>query len=79
VIKNGRFIGYFPQDQKSIFYQSPVFSGIIGYMQKFPGKLMLKEQNNKLSLRIRDVGTIHYARNFLETMHGEIAERISNK
>lgn len=79
VIKNQRFIGYFPQDQKSVFYQSPVFSGIIGYIQKFPGKLMLKEQNNKLSLRIRDVATIQSVRNFLETMHGEIAERNSQK
>ncbi|MEA1874488.1 MAG: transcription-repair coupling factor [Bacteroidota bacterium] len=79
VIKNHRFIGYFPQNQKSVFYQSPVFSGIIGYIQKFPGKLMLKEQNNKLSLRIRDVGSINSMRDFLETMHKDIAERTLNK
>jgi transcription-repair coupling factor (superfamily II helicase) len=78
VIKNQRFIGYFPHDQKSVFYQSPVFSGIIGYIQKFPGKLMLKEQNNKLSLRIRDVGKIKTVRNFLETMHTSIAEKHLN-
>jgi transcription-repair coupling factor (superfamily II helicase) len=74
VIKNHIFIGYFPQNQSSLFYKSKVFSGIIAYMQKHPGKVKMKEHNNKLSLRVRDVKDIQSIRTFLENTHAEIIE-----
>ncbi len=78
VIKNQRFIGYFPLDQQSVFYQSRIFSGVIAFMQKHPGKVMLKEHNNKLSLRVRNIKDIYSIRTFLETMHADILNMHEN-
>lgn len=58
VIKNNVFIGYFPLNQQSNYYSSKIFSKIITYIQNHPGNLQLKEQNEKLTLRIINVNSL---------------------
>lgn len=58
VIKNSAFIGFFPLNQQSNYYSSKKFASILGYIQNHPGNLQLKEQNDKLTLRIANAKTI---------------------
>ncbi len=58
IIKNKDFIGYFPLNQQSSFYSSKTFSSILTYINSHPGNLQLKEQNDKLTLRINKVGSL---------------------
>lgn len=55
IIKNNILIAYFPFDQQSLYYTSSKFFAIISYVQKFPENIVLKEINNKLTLRINDI------------------------
>lgn len=58
IIKNNVFIAYFPLNQKSGYYSSDKFAAILSYVQNHPANLQLKEQNEKLSLRISNISTI---------------------
>src|SRR5690606_33574268 len=52
VMKQGRFLGYFIADQQSPFYQSPVFTQVLGHAQKHPGQARLKEKQTRSGLRL---------------------------
>ncbi|HKK66601.1 MAG TPA: TRCF domain-containing protein, partial [Bacteroidales bacterium] len=69
IIKNDVFLGFFPKDQESVFYQSPVFAGFIKHMQENPGGFDLKEDKGKLRLKIKPVKSLKHIREFLEKMH----------
>ncbi|MGM0626379.1 MAG: transcription-repair coupling factor [Bacteroidota bacterium] len=73
IIKNDRFLGYFPRDKESVFYQSPVFAGFINHMQENPGGFDLKEDKGKLRLKIKPVKSLKHIRGFLENMHERYA------
>ncbi len=73
IIKNDRFLGYFPKDQESVFYQSPVFAGFINHMQENPGGFDLKEDKGKLRLKIKPVRSLKHIRGFLEKLHERYA------
>jgi transcription-repair coupling factor (superfamily II helicase) len=61
VLRNGRFIGYFVSNQESGYYQSPVFSAVLNYVQKNPSRCRMKESNDKLSLTFHQVPSVHEA------------------
>ncbi len=50
VFKNKQLFLYFVANQDSAFYQSPIFSGILGWIQSNPRRMQLKESKGKLSL-----------------------------
>jgi transcription-repair coupling factor (superfamily II helicase) len=50
VLKNNTFIAWLVLNQQSDYYSSPIFTGIIGYMQANPRFAQMKEKNGKLSL-----------------------------
>ncbi len=52
IIKNNIFIGFFPLNQKSTYYSSPTFAKILDYIQNHPGNIAIKENKEKLTLRI---------------------------
>ncbi len=58
LLKNGQVTFYFVQDQNSAFYQSPVFSSIINWIQGHPRKAQLKQVKEKLVMVIKDVPTL---------------------
>ncbi len=52
IMKQGKLIGYFVADQESSFYQSPVFSQIIQFVQNHPRQVLMKEKNTRNGLRL---------------------------
>jgi transcription-repair coupling factor (superfamily II helicase) len=52
ILKNQKMVGYFIQDQKSAFYQSPVFNHLIQYVHQNSGLCQLKEKQTRQGLRL---------------------------
>lgn len=68
VIKSGKLIGYFIQNQESPYFQSEQFSNILHYLQKNPYNAVMKEQKNKLSIVIDDVNSVEESITVLSAM-----------
>ncbi|WP_406685435.1 transcription-repair coupling factor [Seonamhaeicola sp. MEBiC1930] len=52
IMKQGRFIGYFISDQQSSFYQSGVFTKVLGYVQSNSNLCKMKEKQTRQGLRL---------------------------
>ncbi len=52
IMKHGKLIGYFIQDQQSAFYQSDGFSKVLQFVQLHPGKCKMKEKQTRKGLRL---------------------------
>ena len=61
VLKNNAFIAWLVLNQQSDFYSSPIFSGIISYMQAHPQFAQMKEKNGKLSLNFGKTTSVKIA------------------
>ncbi|MFO7869198.1 MAG: transcription-repair coupling factor [Bacteroidales bacterium] len=61
VIKNKHMRVYFVANQESPFYQSPVFTSILQYVQKHHQHCEMKQIKDKLTLRFKHIPTIHDA------------------
>ena len=48
VLKSNKMIGYFISNPQSTFYESPVFTKVLDYMQKHPSQAKLSEKNDRL-------------------------------
>ena len=52
VMKKGKLLGYFIQEQESAFYQSEIFGKILQKVQQQPGRFSLKEKQTRNGLRL---------------------------
>ena len=52
VLKKNKFLGYFIADQQSDFYQSPIFTQVLNYVQTHPKTCQLKEKQTRNGLRL---------------------------
>ncbi len=52
VMKKGKFLGYFVADQQSAFYQSPVFTKVMQFVQAHSNQFRLKEKLTRNGLRL---------------------------
>jgi len=52
IMKQGKLIGYFIQDQQSGFYQSDNFSKVLQFAQLNAGKCKMKEKKTRNGLRL---------------------------
>jgi transcription-repair coupling factor (superfamily II helicase) len=52
IMKKGRFVGYFINDQQSAFYQSDNFTRVLQYVQKRPQDCKMKEKQTRNGLRL---------------------------
>ena len=52
IMKQGKLIGYFIQDQQSGFYQSDAFSIVLQFVQKNANKCKMKEKKTRNGLRL---------------------------
>ena len=52
IMKQGKLIGYFIQDQQSTFYQSDDFSKVLQFVQMNAGKCKMKEKKTRNGLRL---------------------------
>ena len=66
VIKSGKMIGYFIANPQSKFYESPVFTKVLDYMQKNPMDAKLSEKNDRLRVIYSDVNSLTTAFNYIE-------------
>lgn len=73
VIKNGQMLAYFVMNQKSPYYRSDLFSGILNYVQAHPGRFRVKEQNGKLILKISETDSMEKAYRVLVEMKAGVS------
>lgn len=66
VLKNGIMLAYFISDQESPYYKTDIFVHILKTITKHPKKIQVKEQKNKLSLKISGVKSVEAAYNLLK-------------
>ena len=52
VMKQGKMIGYFINDQQSAFYQSAGFTKVLQYIQTHPSAAKMKEKQTRTGLRL---------------------------
>ena len=57
-VKNGLMLLWFPSDGRNLYYKSPIFSGILRYIATHPDKFVLKQNNNKVYMTVRDVNSL---------------------
>ena len=70
VLKSSKMIGYFIANPQSKFYESPVFTKVLDYMQKHPSEAKLSEKNDRLRLVYSDVESLTNAYNRFESIFG---------
>jgi len=68
ILKNNLLYLYFVSNQESIFFQSPIFSKILLWLQNNPKKATMKEGKTKLYLMMKNINTIEEARNIINEM-----------
>ena len=69
VLKNGSMVMYFVSNSMSPFYRSSRFSSIIKAIQsRNPDRYMLKENNDKLYITVKNVKTIEGAYNLIQKL-----------
>ncbi len=66
ILKNKKMVCHFISDPQSAFYQSPVFSQILLYVQTHHQTCRMKEGNNRLSLTFEKVKSVKKAKEILE-------------
>ena len=52
VLRQGKMIGYFVQDQQSKFYQSDAFTRVLQFVQTHPHHCKMKEKQTRNGLRL---------------------------
>lgn len=57
-VKNGLMLLWFPSDGRSLYYKSAIFGGILRYITAHADKFVLKQNNNKVYMTVRNVDSI---------------------
>ena len=68
VLKNNTMLLYFVNNQQSPYYSTPLFAGILNYINSQHKNMQVSEQNKKLLLKIRGVDTIEKGYNIVYKM-----------
>lgn len=61
IIKSEKMIGYFTESPEHIYYQSPIFTQVLNYIQTNPKGVKMNQKNEKLRLVFSDVKDIDEA------------------
>ena len=69
-LKNKMMINYFISNQNSLYYQSPVFTQVLNFVQQNPRACSMKEHQGKLTLSFRNVEGIQDAMKILTAIKG---------
>ena len=68
VMKNNVMLLYFVNNQQSLYYSTPLFAGILNYINSQHKNMQVSEQNKKLILKIRGIDTIEKGYNIVFKM-----------
>ena len=72
IFKNNKLIIYFVTNQESPYYQSPVFSGILSYLQSKPKDVKMQEKGDKLSMVFPSVSAITQVKTIFDEMYSAV-------
>jgi transcription-repair coupling factor (superfamily II helicase) len=61
ILKNDTLVANFVTDPSSQFYRSPLFLSVMNFVNRKQGIMTVKQNNNKLSLTVRDVSSVAQA------------------
>jgi transcription-repair coupling factor (superfamily II helicase) len=61
ILKNNTLVANFVTDPSSQFYRSPLFHSVMNFVNRKQGTMTVKQNNNKLSLTVRDVSSVAQA------------------
>ena len=67
-IKNGLMILYFVGEKESPYFKSATFSGLLAYIATKSERFVLRQNNNKLNLLVRNIKDIGEAYRVLSTI-----------
>ncbi|MCB0395066.1 MAG: transcription-repair coupling factor [Flavobacteriales bacterium] len=70
-LKNDRLIGHFPPQDLEAYYQSPVFSAILAFVQRRGADTAMKESGETLRLIVRGIHSVEQALNLLGEIVGK--------
>lgn len=76
-LKNRKLLSYFFSKQQSDYFNSPIFKGVLNFVQNNPNLCLLKEQNNKLWLTVEDVESVSKAMQTLQYIEKLIEDSVS--
>ena len=74
-LKNGLMILQFVQDGNSPYYKSPLFMSVLKYVTDNPAKFNFRQNNNKLSLTVRDITNTRAGVTILENIRATVTEK----
>ena len=66
IIKGGKLIGHFAAENNSAYYQLPIFSAILNYLQRNPRKIQVKQKGEKLTFVVQDIIALEQIHSILE-------------
>ncbi|MDA3821835.1 MAG: transcription-repair coupling factor, partial [Bacteroidales bacterium] len=69
ILKNKTLITFFVSNPDSLFYRSEAFSRIIGNIQRNPKLFRMKQDKDRLSLRVNNIGSIEETFRILEQLN----------
>jgi len=73
ILKRGKMIGYFISNQDSSFYESPIFTQVLKFVQAQPRKCTMKEKQTKNGLRLllsfNEITSVQRALHILKEIH----------
>ena len=72
LLKNDLLIANFVSDPDSAFYRSRLFVSIMTYVNRFPGKMSVRQKESKLSLTIREIRTVQSAIHILNNISNSV-------
>ena len=58
ILKHNTLVGYFVSDPESDYYQGDGFAQILNFIKTHPQKAVMRQKNEKLTLRFENVPTI---------------------
>ena len=61
ILKNDVLVANFVNDPSSNFYRSPLFHSVMNFVNRKQGNMTVKQNNNKLSLTVREVSSVALA------------------
>ncbi len=61
ILKNDTLVANFVTDPSSQFYRSPLFHSVMNFVNRKQGTMTVKQNNNKLSLTVRDMPSVAQA------------------
>ena len=78
-VKNGLMLLWFPSDGRSLYYKSHIFEGIMRYTALRQERFVLKQNNNKVYMTVRNVDSLAEGCRVLDDFAEAVAQCAAEK